>query len=359
MITRKHVQRRGRRPLNQGAFAMQHRCLTLALSLTVSLAAAQRGHAAPTVRTTLSDSSVDYQIADEPYVVLTRAGVEAVIVDNREVDDEVLPGHRDGYNGVGSLKIQGMEENLFVPTYAGLNFEHIHDGTTQQRKILFEPRFAPMQLRIIDAHTVELYQAPTPHYQLESCTRYQLLEDGALQMVFECIPRAKTFQNGYIGLFWANYIHQPESLDIHFKGRRAPQPNSEPHWIQASTPEHGVQATHVGCHDSRTFDHAEDFPLTLVFNRSPYHYEQPWYFGICRDRAYVLMFRPSDQVRFSQSPSGGGQGNPAWDFQYLIADYEVDECYQMVVRAMLIPYESIDQVEKATKAHREALGMMP
>ncbi len=338
---------------------MDHRCLALALAFTVSLVQAWCRHAAATIHTTLSDSSIEYQVADGPYVALSRAGVEAVIVDNRAVDDPVLPGHREGYNGLGSLKGKGIEENLFVSTYAGLNFEHIHDGTTQERKILFEPRFAPMQLRIIDPHTVELYQAATPHYQLESCTRYEILEDGVLQMVFECVPRAKTFENGYIGLFWANYIHQPESLDIHFKGRRAPQPNSELHWIQASPPEHGVQSMHVGCHDDRTFTHAEDFPLTLVFNRSPFHYEESWYFGICRNWAYVMMFRPSDQVRFSQSPSGGGQGNPAWDFQYLIPDYEVDKCYQMVVRAMLIPYESIDQVEKATKSHRKALGILP
>ena len=70
-----------------------------------------------------------------------------MIVDNRAVDDAVLMKHRAGYSGVGSLTHAKRKVNLFVPDVAGLNFEHIHDGTTQDRKVLFEPRNAPMELR--------------------------------------------------------------------------------------------------------------------------------------------------------------------------------------------------------------------
>ena len=305
--------------------------------------------------TTLSDSNVEFRVPERPYVVLRRGDVEAVVVDNRAVDDRVLPGHRAGYSGIASLKHTRRPENLFVPSYAGLNFEHIHDGTAQDRKILFEPRNFPMELRVIDDHTAELYQKPSPHYKLESCLRYRMLEDGAIEMTLECIPRAESFKHGYVGLFWASYIHQPESLDIHFRGHGADEPTAS-RWIRGVTPAHGTFSTHPATDDRREFGRDADFPLTLVFNRSLYRYAEPWYFGVSHGMALALMFRPQDEIRLSQSPSGGGQGNPAWDFQYLIPDYEVGRRYQMVTRAAYVPYESAEQIDEATRKHREALS---
>tara|TARA_A100001037_G_scaffold173976_1_gene156054 strand:+ start:346 stop:1263 length:918 start_codon:yes stop_codon:yes gene_type:complete len=299
--------------------------------------------------TSLSDPSLRYTVPEKAYAVLQRGDIEAVIVNNRAVDDEVLPGHRAGYSGVASLKHRKNGRNLFVPSYAGLNFEHIHDGTVQSRGVLFEPRQAPMELRVVGPHTVELYQAPTPHWKLESCLRYHLLEDGTLELTLECVPRANTFANGYIGLFWASYIHQPESLDIHFKG-------PDQAWIRGVTPAHGTLPTHLGLHDQREFAHDEQFPLTLVFNRSRHRYSEPWYYGVSHGMALVQMFRERDQVRLTQSPSGGGRGNPAWDFQYLIPDPEIGKRYQRIMRAMYVPFRSREQIERASARHRKDLA---
>ncbi len=89
----------------------------------------------PPAVTSLANAPVHYTVPDKAYVVLKRGDVEAVVVDNRAVDDAGLPGHRAGYHGLASLKHSKQPRNLFLPAYAGLNFEHIHDGTVQAREV--------------------------------------------------------------------------------------------------------------------------------------------------------------------------------------------------------------------------------
>jgi hypothetical protein len=288
-------------------------------------------------RTTLSEPKARYSVPETGYAELRQGPLTVVVADNRAVNTATLPGHRPGYHGLASLQHAQQRRNLFVPAYAGLNFEHILDGTDQPRDVLFEPRRAPMELRLLDDHTAELYQAPTPHYGLESCHRYELLDGGVAEMTFECVPRRKTWKHDYLLLFWASYIDQPESLDIHFLGRAEDEPGAKAGWIRGVTPKHGQQATHRAANDARELLHVEPFPLELPFGFSRYRYAKPWYFGRCRGMAVALVFRASDFVRLTQSPSGGGTGCPAWDFQWAISQPEVGRRYQLRMRLVYAP----------------------
>lgn len=300
--------------------------------------------------TTLSDRSIRYTVPPKPYAVLARGDIEAVIVTNEAVKDRLLADHRAGYSGLALLRHRKRHENLFVANYAGLNFEHILDGTAHNdRKLQFEPRNWPMELRVINKHTAEICQAPTFHHALESCQRYELLRDGVIQLTIEVVARRETFRHGYINLFWASYIDKPESLDIHFRGTGG-------EWIRGVTPAHGIESTHRAAGDDRVFAHDEPFPLTLVHNNSKHYYSEPWFFGVSHGMAFVQMFRPKDRVRLTQSPSGGGRGNPAWDFQYFIEGYKREVIYPFVMRAAYMPFVSPEQVEKSTRKHRAALA---
>ncbi len=309
--------------------------------------------AAPGV-TSLTNASVRFQPANDSFVAIERGPVRAIVVDNSAVDSPVLPGHRKGYSGLASLRHTRRAANLFVPSVAGLNFEHIHDGTNAGLKESFEPRVFPMQIRVIDQHTVELYQPPTGNWQLESCGRYQILEDGTIEYTFECIPRAGGYRHGFIGLFWASYIHQPEQGSIFFKGHE--DHGTAANWIEARSAGHGVNSTHAPAASRQLPSVDSDFKLTLVNHPSKFVVNEPWYFGISHGMAYVQMFREKDHLWIAQSPTGGGQGNPAWDFQWFIPNYKVGEAYGFVMRAAYLPFESREQIERETQPHRVALN---
>lgn len=327
-------------------------CLFLPL-IAAGFASAAHPLQAPGI-TSLTNAQVRFETPAQHHIVVSRGPITAVIVDNEAVDVPECPGHRAGYSGLAVLKHASRPENLFVPTSGGLNFEHIHDGTKAVDRERFEPRKAPMHLRVIDRHTVEVHQPPTPNFQLESCGRYALLEDGTIEYTFECIPRAEKFAGGLIGTFWASYINSPESTAIHFVGRRAAD-TAAPGWLQTRSPSHGVDSTHPPASVSFLPPLDPEFSLTLVNHRSPFVYSEPWYFGVSHGLAYVQMFRPQDQIWFAQSPTGAGPTNPAWDFQWFIPNGKVGEAYGFVMRASLMPFESAEQIERATRPIREGL----
>lgn len=333
--------------------------MTLPLALTAVLTTlgvpgAEYPHAAPGV-TSLTNTSAHYRVSDEHHVTLRRGAVTAVIVDNAAIDIPELPGHLAGYNGVASLSHELRVANLFVPVVAGLNFEHIHDGTLAVAREKFEPRRNPMELRVVDEFTVEVYQAPTANWRLESCGRYHLLEDGTIEYTFECIPRGELFQQGYIGLFWASYIDAPEDKAIHFVGRKRGDAGAS-QWIRSVSPAHGVDSTHPPAARHFTPHVDPEFPLTLVNHPSQYEYVEPWYFGVSRGMAFVQMFRARDQIWFAQSPTGGGNDNPAWDFQWFLPDCQVDRAYGFVMRAAYLPFESREQIARLSEHHRMTLN---
>ena len=125
--------------------------------------------------------------------------------------------------------------------------------------------------------------------------------------------------------------------------------------MHAVSPSHGVQATHLASDDRREFAHDPQFPLTLVFSRSKWHYAESWYYGVSHGMALAQVFRPGDGIRFSQSPSGGGQGNPAWDFQWFIPQYEIGRLYRCVMRVQYMPAESPEAMQKAVHRHLAAI----
>src|SRR5262245_29028588 len=113
--------------------------------------------------------------------------ITAIIGDNSAHGE-----HRAGYNGVWSLTHKSESTNLFVPTVAGLNFEHIFDGDKRDaggsRKIFFEPRNVPMAFHQRSDTEADLHQEPTPTFHLESWTSFRLVAPHYVDMSFRFKP---------------------------------------------------------------------------------------------------------------------------------------------------------------------------
>jgi hypothetical protein len=69
----------------------------------------------------------------------------------------------------------------------------------------------------------------------------------------------------------------------------------------------------------------------------------------------IYMFDRPDGIRFSQSPTGGGESNPAWDFQFLIPGFETDRAYGYRARMVYKPFVDRQDVVSEYRRWRDAM----
>ncbi len=268
--------------------------------------------------------------------------------------------HARGYNGVWSLRHTQCPREVFVPSYAGLNFEHIFDGATDDTdaRVFFEPRVAPMELRTLSPTAAELHQPPTPVFKLESWTRFQVVAPHFLDMVFRCRAHQHVFRNGYIGLFWASYIDAPEDKSIYFLGGEA---GAAGLWTQLCTQRHGMESTVRQREDAFEPAFRAENRQTLFRAMSALRYDMPFFYGNFEGFVLGFFFDRTQGVRFAHSPSGGGLNPdrrttcPAWDFQLLIPEYDVRKDYTLRVRVMFRPRCPRREIEEEYARWRASL----
>lgn len=277
------------------------------------------------------------------------------------IGDNAADGeHRAGYNGVWSLRHATSSRSLFVPSIAGLNFEHIISGDGEEdRDVFFEPRRAEMHFRKISGNEAELHQPPTPTFQLESWTRFTLREPHYLDMEFRCTPTQHVFERGYIALFWASYINAPLDKSMYFRGGLATQKEI---WSQLCTQAHNSESTVRHRDDELELTFAEGSPPALYKNFSPMRFDQPLFYGNFEEHTWMVFFDQIEGIRLTHSPSGGGFNkelettNPAWDFQFIIPQYEVMESYGFRVRTVYRPRCSRAEVLAEWQRWNQQLG---
>lgn len=255
-------------------------------------------------------------------------------------DNEPDEGQRAGYNGVQSLmSVHCPDESLFVPGVAGINLEHLLDGRDMpDRDDYFEPRRQPMECERLDAQSVMLHQGATPTPGVQSMATVSLRVPHYIDIDLRLVLRRETLSHDYLLAFYASYINAPERRGMHFLGRPRDEPVGEG-WLELNTPRHCEASTVCHVDIEPELPHDMSFE-TLAFSYSELAHIRPFFFGRWRHMVYALMFEAGHDVRFTHSPGGGGEGNPAWDFQWVIHQPRVDEEHRLRARALFKPWEN-------------------
>lgn len=288
------------------------------------------------VQTAKGQDMVEASSSSSP-IAISVGDITATFADNKAFGEY----HHRRYNGIASLVHSASPGNLFVPSYAGFNLEHFFGG--DYLKELFEPREYPMVLSSIDPQTVQLYQPPTPRSGVETTQTFRMVPPHSIDILVRIrFTDLSQFRHGYAGVFWASYIQQPENRTVSFWGKSLDDPT--PRWIEAFSEVHGVQSTHLYAGDHFQPFYAADFNATLASHFSDYHYLEPFYFGRRGRMIFSVFFDRTEGLRFSQSPTGGGNSNPAWDHHILIQNPKIGQEYGYRARIVYKPFVSNEDI---------------
>jgi len=271
-----------------------------------------------------------------------------VVIGNNESGGDVHETHLPGYNGIWSLTSKHSSGNCFVPSYAGLNLEHLMDGlfATENRGDIFEPRNCPMQFELIAGNAVRMTQVSTPLTDVESTTVFEVKEPNIIDFTFTAKLKKPLREGKEFGFFWASYINAPDAPSLYFLDK-------EMFWNCLSPDKHGNDGGNTVCHDSiiePSFGDPTATSLAHSFSDRKFHI--PLMYGRPGDgkMLFLQMFDQNSSIRITMSPHGGGRNkelklfNPAWDYQFIIDEAEVGVEYQMSSRVIYKPYVSKSEV---------------
>ncbi len=297
----------------------------------------------------LSRSLKPTDLQAQKVVRLNRGELDVVFADNSSYGAQ----HLAKYNGIAELYHSAQDSSIFVPAYAGFNLEHIFGGDSLTE--LFEPRVHPMELYQLSDTEVLLYQSATPFSAVESLTKFQLVEPHYIDVTLRLIILDDTFfKHNYAGFFWASYIHGPSDRKIYFQGSKVDMDSIG--WVSAYSNEHGSESTHLSKQHKTPVYFATNFNATLASHFSNYEYLEPFYYGRFHNMVLAFMFNPANGIRFSQSPTGGGDKNPAWDFQLIIPVFEVGKEYSFQARLMYMEFEGAEEVHEEYYKWKSSIG---
>ena len=279
-------------------------------------------------------------------------------------DNQALGIHRSGYNGLAALIPRHSGNNLFVPTYAGLNYEtiglkgmpvYLAPGR-DDHQAKFEPRGEAMHIEEADAESAVLVQPPTRHAGVSARIEFRVEEPHYLYQTIELTFHKKFCGDDEASTFsslWASYLHMPADRHLYLKPSWR-WGSERDGWLGLTKEGHGSQGYVIRALPGDRQLSAEDHLLAMD-SQAPLAEDEAtggpgspisggpldFYYGLCWDQVFLMMFRQPEQVSLAYSPNGGGtepEWCPAWDYVLRLDDAPVGSTHTWEICLVVKPY---------------------
>ncbi len=302
-------------------------------------------------------------------------------------DNSPLGIHKWGYNGLSALIPRKTGNNIFVPSYSGLNYEGVslsglktayrYEPKKDEHQSIFEPRCEPMFIESADKKQIVLVQPETAHTHISARITFRVEEPNYLHQRIEltfhkrfCKPEEKSsFQS-----LWASYMHMPPDVHLYTKPDLQIGEDLEG-WVGFTKDDHRSHDLQFRPLPKNKEIGAEDH-LKEMKSAKPLLYNDlnpilqkpkgkpssvlidgslPFYYGFCHESLLFLqMFKNPEQYKLAYSPCGGGQQpawSPAWDYILHLDDVETNKVYTWDLCLAVKEFESRKDILKEVKQY--------
>lgn len=276
-------------------------------------------------------------------------------------------------SGLSPLEVKPfLERSVFRSDAVGVNFEHVFDGSALHRELaMFTPREDRCVIRSLDDNRLELrWPAADSSWKLDARMIYDFTHPDQIDLSFECTPRKDLFPHDYFAMMWASYMNRTVDRRIHFWGV-----DGETEGWQAFGEGTGneIEVGTVACIGVENLKGDEGAQLLNVTEHPTKRFLTPFYYGLIDgdhdlsstdDRLmFLVLFDQCESIRFAMwnfyknEQELPDTHSPAWDWQFVVRDPEVNKRYNYRARIVIKPFTGKELVWKEYEKWQRDIGI--
>jgi hypothetical protein len=250
-------------------------------------------------------------------------------------------------------------QNLYRDDAVGLNFEHIFNGTEADADIcMFTPRRDACEvIEHSESSASIVHHAQDSEWNIESEMRYTFSSESCIDLQFTVIPRENRFPLGYVAFMWASYMNHTVDRRIYFWGREG----QKERWVTfGESLETGFETGTIAYCDVSPLPYEQATKTLNIIEHPTEKFVYPFYYGLVHGSGgvdnpddtmvYIMMFDQKAPIRFAMwnfikdSAGKPDTHSPAWDWQYVIHQPQIDQEYGYRARVVYKPFKGRDDV---------------